>query len=103
MYFFQLRSLNVFDIIDLNKAFHNLLPTNLLSYFKKVNDSHNHNTRNNTLSFKVRSRRTSKKALSICIKGSKMWNALSPDIKLSRNANAFKKMLKSSLLEDYKF
>ena len=33
-----------------------------------------------------------------------MWNALSPDIKLSRNANyAFKKMLKSSLLEDYKF
>ena len=96
-------------IIDLNslvfmyKAFHNLLPTNLLSYFKKVNDSHNYNIRNNTLSFKVRFRRTSKKALSICIKGCKMWNALSPDIKLSRNANAFKKMLKSSLLEDYKF
>ena len=61
------------DIIDLNssvfmyKAFHNVLPTNLLSYFKKVNDSHNHNTRNNTLSLKVRFRRTSKKALSICI------------------------------------
>ena len=40
--FYQLRSLNVFDIIDLNslvfmyKAFHNLLPTNLLSYFKKL-------------------------------------------------------------------
>ena len=107
--FYQLRSLNVFDIIDLNslvfmyKAFHSLLPTNLLSYFKKVNDSNNHNIRNNTLSFKVRFRRTSKKALSICIKGCKMWNALSPDIKLSRNANAFKKMLKSSLLEDYKF
>ena len=107
--FYQLRSFNVFDIIALNslvfmyKAFHNLLPTHLLSYFKKVNDSHNHNTRNNTLSFKVRFRRTSKKALSICIKGSKMWNALSPDIKLSRNANAFKKMLKSLLLEDYKF
>ena len=77
--------------------------TNLLSYFKKVNDSHNHNIRNNTLSFKVKFRRTSKKAFSICIKGCKMWNALSPDIKLSRNANAFKKMLKSSLLEDYKF
>ena len=44
--FYQLRSLSVFDIIDLNslvfmyKAFHNLLPRNLLSYFKKVNDSH---------------------------------------------------------------
>ena len=40
--FFQLRSLNVFDIIDLNslvfvyKAFHNSLPANLLSYFKKL-------------------------------------------------------------------
>ena len=107
--FYQLRSLNVFDTIDLNslvfmyKAFHNLLPTNLLSYFKKVNDSHNHNTRKNTLSFKVRYRRTSKKALSICVKGSKMWNALSPDIKLSRNVNVFKKMLKASLLENYKF
>ena len=96
------RSLNVFDTIDFNslvfmyKAFHNLLPTNLLSYFKKVNDSHNHNTRNNTLSFKVRYRRTS-------MKGTKMWNALSSDIKLSRNVNAFKKMLKALLLENYKF
>ncbi len=105
--FYQLRSLNVFDTIDLNslvfmcKAFHNLLPTNLLSYFKKVNDSHNHNTRNNTLSFKVRYRRTSKKALSICVKRSKMWNALSADIKLSRNVNVFKKMLKASLLKKF--
>ena len=107
--FYQLRSLNVFDTIDFNslvfmcKAFYNLLPTSLLSYFKKVNDSHNHNTRNNTLSFKVRYRRTSKKALSICVKGTKMWNALSSDIKLSRNVNAFKKMLKALLLENYKF
>ena len=68
--FYKLRSLNVFDIIDLNslvfmyKAFRNSVPTNVLSYFKKVNDSndsHNHNTRQNKLSFKVRYRRTSKK------------------------------------------
>ena len=32
-----------------------------------------------------------------------MWNALSVDIKLSRNVNVFKKMLKASLLENYKF
>ena len=38
---------------------------------KKVNGSHNHNTRNNNLNFKVRYRRTTKKALSICVKGSK--------------------------------
>ena len=107
--FYQLRSLNVFDIIDLNslvfmyKAFHNSLPANVLSNLKKVNGSHNHSTRNNNLNFKVRYRRTTKKALSICVRGSKMWNSLSPDIKLSRNVNAFKKMLKSSLLENYKF
>ena len=107
--FYQLRSLNFFDTIALNslvflyKAFHNLLPTNWLSYFNKVNDSHNHNTRNNTLSFKVRYRRTSKKALRICVKGSKMWNALSADIKLSTNVNVFKKILEASLLDKYKF
>ena len=70
------------------KAFHNLLPTNMLSYFTKVNDSHNLNTINNTLSIKVRYRRTSKKALCICVKGSKLWNALSSDINL--RANLFK-------------
>ena len=65
--FYQLRSLNVFDTIDLNslvfmcKAFHNLLPANLLSYFKKVNGSHNHNTRNNNLNFKVRYKKLLKK------------------------------------------
>ena len=32
-----------------------------------------------------------------------MWNALSPEIKLSRNVNVLKKMLKASLLENYKF
>ena len=92
--FYQLRSLNVFDTIDLSlvfmyKAFHNSLPAIVLSYFKKVNGSYNHNKRNNNLNFKVRYRRTTKKALSICVKGSKMWNSLSPDIKLSRNVNAF--------------
>ena len=32
-----------------------------------------------------------------------MWNSLSPYIKLTRNINAFKKMSKASLLENYKF
>ena len=58
----------LFETIDFNtllfmyKAFHNLLPTHLLSRFKKVNDSHNHNTINNIICFKVRFRKTSKKA-----------------------------------------
>ena len=58
-------------------------------------------TQERILCFKVRYRRTSKKALSICVKGSKMWNALSADIKLNRNVNVFKKMLKASLLEKF--
>ena len=107
--FYQLRSLNVFDIIDLNslvfmyKPFHISFPANLLSYFKNANGSHNHNTRNNNLNFKVRYRRTTKKALSIFDKGSKMWNSLRPNIELTRNVNAFKKMLRSSLLDNYNF
>ena len=32
-----------------------------------------------------------------------MWTALRPDIKISGNVNAFKKILKVSLLENYKF
>ena len=94
---------NYNSLVFMYKAFHNSLPANLLSYFKKVNGSHNHGTRNNHLNFKVRYRRTTKKALSICVRGSKMWNSLSPDVKLTRNVNAFKKMLKCSLLENYKF
>ena len=62
--------------------------------FKKVKDSHNNNTIINTLSFEVRYRRTSTKASSICVSGSKMWNVLSLDIKLSVNVNVFKKMLR---------
>ena len=67
--FINLDHCNVFDIIDLNslvftyKAFHNSLPANVLSYFKKINGSHNHNTRNNNLNFKVRYRRTTKKSI----------------------------------------
>ena len=94
--------LSLTALVFMYKAFHNVLPTNVLSYFKKVNDSHNHNTINCTLSFKVGYRRTSKKTLSICVKDSNMWKALSSDITLSRNY-AFQKMSKASLLENYKF
>ena len=47
----------VYDIVQFNsmvfmfKVYANLSPTNLLSFFKKVNDSHNYNTRNNNNKF----------------------------------------------------
>ena len=43
------------------KVYANLLPTNLLSFFKKVNDSHNYNTHNNNNKFKIRFTRTTQK------------------------------------------
>ena len=72
----------------------------LLSYFRNCNDIHHNNTINIPPSFKVRYRRTSKKALSIWGKGPKMLNALIPDIKLSVNVNVLK-MLKALLLDNY--
>ena len=64
--------------------------------FLKVKDSHNNNTRINNLSFKVRYRKTSKKALRICVSGSKMWNVLILDIRLTVNVYVLKKMLRSA-------
>ena len=46
----------------------NLLPTNLFSFLKKVNDSHNYNTRNNNNKFKIRCTRTTQKAGTIMCK-----------------------------------
>ena len=51
--FHQLKTLDIYDIIDYNsmifmyKVSNNLLTDTLLSYFKKVNESHDHNTRKN--------------------------------------------------------
>ena len=53
------------------KVYANLLPTYLLSLFKKVNDSHNYNTRNNNNKFKIRFTRTTQKAGTIMCKRAK--------------------------------
>ena len=67
-------------MIFMHKVSNNVLTANLLSYFKKVNESHDHNTvlltlsvtRKNKNNVNISFARTTKK---IC-KGSKIWNAL---------------------------
>ncbi len=80
----------------------NLLPANLLSFFLNVNDSHNHNTRKNNNTFKIRFTRTTQKTATICVKGPKMWNILNIDVKLCKTTVQFKKKYKAVLLEAYK-
>ena len=84
------------------KVYAKLLPTNLLSFFKKVNDSHNYNTRNNNKKFKIRFTRTTQKAGTIFVKGPKLWNVLNIDVKLCKSTVQVKKKYKAVLLEAYK-
>ena len=60
-------------------------------FFKKVNDSHNYNTRNNNNKFKVRFTRTTQQAGTICVEGPKLWNVLNIDVKLCKTTVQFNK------------
>ena len=84
------------------KVYPNLLPTNLLSFFKKVNDSHNYNTRNNNNKFEIRFTRTTQKAGTILLRGPKLWNILNIEVKSCKTTVQFKKKYKAVLLEAYK-
>ena len=81
--FYQLKTLAVQEMVDFNSmVYNNLLPANIMLYFQKVNASHYHNIRKKNCNFKIRFSRNTKKAECIRVKGSKMWNYLSTDIKL---------------------
>ena len=57
--FYQFKTLCLPDLVNFNsmvfmyKVFNNSLPNNLLVYFKKVYDCHQHNTRKNNVNFKI--------------------------------------------------
>ena len=88
-------------MIFMYKVSNNLFTDNLLSYFKKVNESHDHNTRKNKNNFNIRFARTTKKAASISIKGPIIWNAPKTEVKLCNTIAQFKKKYKGLLLEKY--
>ena len=58
-------------MIFMCKVSNNLLTANLLSHFKKVNESNDHNTRKNKNNFNIMFARTTKKAASIIVNGPK--------------------------------
>ena len=104
-----MEKLGIYDIVVkfnsmvfMFKVYANLSPPNLLSFFEKVNYSHNHNTRKNNNTFKIRFTRTTQKAVTICVKGPNMWNILNIDVKLCKTTVQLKKKYKAVLLEAYK-
>ena len=102
--FYQFNTLCLPDLVNFNsmvfmyKVFNNSLPNNLLVYFKKVYDCHEHNTRNNNVNFKIRFSRTTMKATSLCMKAPKMWNELCNSVKLCTSVQEFKHKYKILLL-----
>ena len=103
--FYQFKTLCLPDMVTFNsmvfmyKVFNNSLPNNLLVYFKKVNDCHEHNTRKNNVNFKIRFSRTTMKATSLCTKAPKMWNELCNSVKLCTSVQDFKHKYKILLLK----
>ena len=91
---------NFISMVFMFKVYANRLPTNLLSFFKKVNDSHNYNTRNINNKFKF-TRKTQKDvtAHAVCVKGPTVWNILNIDVNLCKTTVQFKKKCKAVLLE----
>ena len=59
-------------MISMYKVSNNLLTANLVSHFKKVNESHDHNTRKNNNNFNIRFARTTKKSCKYKCKGAKV-------------------------------
>ena len=104
--FYQLNTLCLPDMVNFNsmvfmyKVFNNSLPNNLLVYFKKVYDCHQHNTRKNNVNFKIRFSRITMKATSLCMKAPTMWNELCNSVKLCSSGQEFKHKYKIFLLKN---
>ena len=99
--FYQLKTLNVHDIVNFKcmvfmyKIYNKLLPANVMSYFKTINACHNHNVCMKTRNFKIKFSRTTKKSECISVKGPKMWNEMPAYIKVCKSMFTFKKMYKA--------
>ena len=78
------------------KASRNLLPSNLQSHFKVLNNKYNTKQCGN---FKLNFCRTVKKQMCISYMGVKCWNSIDKRIKDSKDISIFKKKFKQSLLD----
>ena len=89
------------NVVFMFKVYNNQFPRHLLSFFKRVYDIHNHNTRKNVNNFKIKYCRTSQKASCISVIGPKLWNNLHSDLQCSKSISRFKTHYKRMLLQRY--
>ena len=107
--FYQLKTLNLHDMVTFKnmvfmyRVYNNLLPANIMSYFKTINACHNHHVRMKNCNFKIKFSRTTKKSECISVKGPKVWIDMPADIKLYTSMFTFKEMYKALLLQPYQF
>ena len=74
--------------------YNKLIPANIMSYFKTINDCHTYNVRMKNCNFKIKFSRTTKKSECVSVKGQNMWNDIPADIKLCNPKFTFKKCTK---------
>ena len=95
-FFYNFNTLCIFDIIEYSsvvfmfKVYNNQFPRHLLSFFERLHDSHNHNTRKKVNNFKIKYSRTSQKASCVSVIGRKLWNNLHSDLQCSKSIFRFK-------------
>ena len=85
------------------KVYNNKFPRHLLCFFKRLCDSHNHNTCKKVNNFKIICSRTSPKAACrpIGVIGPKFWNNLHSDQQSGKSIFRFKTHYKRLLLPRY--
>ena len=89
-------------MIFMYKVSNNLVTANLLSHFKKVNESHGHNTRKNKNNFNIRFARTTKKSCKYKCKGAKVMECTKYGRKIVQQYCSIQEKYKCLLLEKYK-
>ena len=78
------------SVVFMFKVYNKQLPRHLLCFFKRLYDSHNHNTRKNVNNFKIKYSRTSQKASCVSVLGPKLWNHIHSDLQCSISIPSFK-------------
>ena len=106
--FYQFKTPCLPDLVNFNsmvfmyKVFNNSLPNNLLVYFGKVYDFHQHNTRKNNVNFKIRFSGTTMKSTSLCIMAQQIRNELCNSVNLCNSVQDLKHKYKILLLKNRK-
>ena len=79
-------------------ALHNLVPSHFSSYFKTIESSHNHFTRNRKNLFCSFAKKTARK-FSLKISAPVLWNSIPDEIKSSQTLFSFRKLYKAYLID----